>query len=149
MKNLGLVLLCLFAVNALGLEGWRKFIQDPDRVELATPPTASWAVKGDEIIVQVTNHMDEVLIYSGHDPAAPQLFFEEMRDGKWVDTSWEWCGTGMELQKLQPKGKNQFRLASNMYKSAYRVYAVFASPDWKRQSLVLIYSTEKMTNLRK
>lgn len=137
------VLMLGFTTCAHGLEGWRKFIKDSKRGELDAPPTASWTIKGDEIVVQVTNQMNTTLVYAGYDPAGPQLFFEELREGKWVDTSWNWCGTGMEIHKLPPKGTCEFRLEPINDKPAYRIYAAFGSPDWEKQSLVLIYSTEK------
>ena len=142
MKKHALILLCLFATTASGLEGWRKLIDEEKLPALPVPPTATWTVKGDEIVVQMLNQMNETLAYFGYDPAGPQLFFEELREGKWVDTSWHWCGTGMEAHVIPPNGKREFRFDRLKDKQTYRLYTIFTSRDGTRQSLVLIYSTE-------
>ena len=143
MKNFGLILLCTLSLSVHGLAEWRRIFEVEKLPELQNIPIVTWTLEGSEIVVKIANQLNEELLYGGYDSARPQLFFEELRDGHWVDTTWHFCGTGMETYKLAPKGEKYFRIAKSDIKPPMRVYTSFFTPDLMRRSLVLIYSSEK------
>lgn len=101
--------LCL--VNAEELAGWEKIIaHEEGQVELTVLPEVSVAIEKDKILVTIKNKAESDLVYSGYGEKSPQLFMKKLENGKWVSSSWHWCGTGMEQYTLAKGGTVVFEL---------------------------------------
>ena len=53
-----------------------------------------------ENIVTIINKTANAIHYSGYGDA-PQTFLRTKSDGKWVDGSWAWCGTGLSKRMVK------------------------------------------------
>ncbi|MES2594200.1 MAG: hypothetical protein V4662_02635 [Verrucomicrobiota bacterium] len=151
MKHLLIVCLGLLASLTEGEEpalqvvdgGWRGLLNE-ELPALEERPGVKWTVNGEEIVVKVTNPLNEPLTYAGLTAAAPQLYYEELQDGKWVDRNLDWaCGNGSGPHLLPAKGAVELRLAPRMKAKDLRIYATFYPTGWKKGSLVMLYTSEK------
>jgi hypothetical protein len=133
----------LLAPFAQAME-WRKILKD----DLSKPALAAIQVEtirndGEMIIVRVTNKTDEKIKYRGYSKDSAQLFYEELKDGKWIDTDWMWCGTGMDIHTLSPGKKAELKIQRWRSAGDFRAYTLFDSLDDKRCALVLLYEETK------
>ena len=76
--------------------GWRHLLAENKAPELPQAPVVMWEPSQDRIMVRVCNPTNQPLFYPGYSSANPQLFVEKRQWGRWVDVSWDWCGTGLE-----------------------------------------------------
>ena len=123
---------------------WRKNLED----DLHKPALGIIQVEfvrndGEMPIVRVTNKTNEKIKYQGYSKDSPQLFYEEFKDGKWTDTNWMWCGTGMETYTLSPGQNIELQIKRWRALGDFRTYTLFDSLDDKRCSLVLLYEEKK------
>ena len=123
---------------------WRKILED----DLRKPAVGTIQVEtirndAEMIIVRVTNKTDEKIKYRGYSKDSAQLFYEEIKNGKWIDTEWMWCGTGMDTYTLSPGKKADMQIPRWRSTGDFRVYTLFDSLDDKRCSLVLLYEEKK------
>ena len=147
MKAL-LIITTLFArvCCALGADflDWEGLIAHKDsEKELRATPTIS-VLK----TVQNTNSLTVVLLienrtgidikYYGYNEDHPQVFIKEKRDGKWVATAWDWCGTGMERYLLEDKKKLNFEI--RVPNGPIQIFTILRNAkDSKEFSLVKLY----------
>lgn len=137
-----LVIMLLLAPFAQATE-WRKGLKD----DLHKPALGIIQVEfvrndGEMPIVRVTNKTNEKIKYQGYSKDSPQLFYEEFKDGKWIDTNWMWCGTGMETHTLSPGQNIELQIKRWPSLGHVRAYTLFDSLDDKRCSLVLLYEAK-------
>ena len=136
----------LLAPLAQSME-WRKNLDEelrrPGLGEIQIEPVRD---DGEMIIVRVINRTNEKIKYRGYSKDSVQLFYEELKDGKWLDTNWMWCGTGMDTYTLAPGEKAEFQILRLRAKGNLRAYTLFDSLDDKRCSLVLLYEEKKTPN---
>lgn len=124
---------------------WRKILKD----DLSKPALGAIQVEtirndGETIIVRITNKTDEKIKYRGYSKDSAQLFYEELKDGKWIDTDWMWCGTGMDAYTLSSGEKAELQIRRFRPTGDFRAYTLFDSLDDKRCSLVLLYEEKKV-----
>lgn len=101
-------------VNAEDLAGWEQIVAHKEgQVELPALPEISVAIEKEKILVTIKNKTDKDLSYSGYGKSSPQLFMKKLENGKWVSSSWHWCGTGMESYTLAKGDTVVFELHSS------------------------------------
>jgi hypothetical protein len=119
--------------------GWRSIVKDSLQAPLVRVPHVS-ALRGDkETIVQLKNTNQTTLKYSGHGKETPTTYWEEFQQGRWVQTRWPWCGTGLEDYSLPPGGTVTFRISDEELGRGARIYTIIRSADGTRGSLILLY----------
>lgn len=141
MKSAICVFLILSVTIASALEGWRKVVP----VKSTTPLLGVIKVEpvsdnGTEAVVRVTNETGESLSYSGYNEKRPQMFFEELRESRWVDTQWDWCGSGTHSYTLEPKHSMLVHIAERPSQQV-RACTLFYSIDLKRSVLVQLFGS--------
>ena len=123
---------------------WRKNLEDYlHKPALGVIQVEAAQSDGEIPVVRVTNKTNEKIKYCGYSKDSPQLFYEEFKEGKWVDTIWMWCGTGMETYTLPPGQKTELQIKRWPSLGDFRAYTFFDSLDDKRCSLVLLYEEKK------
>lgn len=71
----------------------------------------------------------------------PQIFVKEKRDGKWVATSWDWCGTGLKSHIVKSSKTTTFEI--HITKSPIQIFTIFRNAkDPNEFSLVKLYESE-------
>lgn len=141
MKKL-LFIFLLLTITASTHAQWRKSLE----YDLKTPLDVLPEIKKNEEpqSITVTNVSKEILVYIGSQssPSSPQLYFEEQKDGAWVDIGWlHGCGTGMRGYSLLPGKSVDFRIPSTA-QTQQRIYTLFRTEDRTKKSLVLLLETK-------
>jgi hypothetical protein len=118
--------------------GWRSIIEDSLKVPLVGEPQVTVLREGRVTVVRLKNATKTALQYSGYGSENPTTYWEEFRKGKWIQTHWPWCGTGLNDYSLAPGATISFRFSDDELKAGSRVYTIVRSVDGKRGSLILL-----------
>lgn len=137
-----IALLLLFPTLVSAIPDWRVFLAQEKIPELPKPLTATWEVKGEEVFVTIENNTGVTLAYAGRGPDSPQLFEEIQKNGKWSPSSWDWCGTGMEIYLVPNGSKVVFKLTTPPQTPPTRLFTTFSTSEYKQRSIVMIFSGE-------
>lgn len=62
-------------------------------------------------IIELSNPTFQPIYYAGYEWDNPQQWHQRQIRKRWIDTGWDWCGTGMEIHKLEPQSSVQFELS--------------------------------------
>ena len=123
--------------------GWERMITHKNsEKELRTVPTiAVQSTNGVKVHLGVENSTGIDIEYYGYSKETPQIFIKERRDGKWVATSWDWCGTGMERHVVKDKRKTTLEI--HVTRSPVQVFTIFRNAkDPKEFSLIKLYEKD-------
>lgn len=119
--------------------GWRKLLRETAGPPLPQLPTVQLSKEADgHMVAKVTNRMDQPIYYYGQKATSPSTYVEEYKWGRWVDTSWDWCGTGKSKYAIPGHGSQQFNLDD--FDRRIRIYALFSTANEKASSLILLNS---------
>jgi len=93
------------------------------------------------IYLRIENRTGVDIEYYGYGKETPQKFFKDKRDGKWVATAWDWCGTGMERYVMKDQTTITFEIETSKY--PVQVFTIFRNAkDSKEFSLVKLYQKD-------
>jgi len=119
--------------------GWRKLLKEAAEPPLPQLPTVQLIQGTDgQRVAKVTNRMDQPIYYYGSKATSPSTYVEEYKWGRWVDTSFDWCGTGKSKYTIPSHGSQEFHLFD--FDRHTRIYALFSTSDEKAASLILLNS---------
>lgn len=119
--------LLLWPAAPLAAAGWEDHVPvgDPqrfaDRLEVGAARAA-----GDGLEVTLANRGAAPLWYRGYGSEHPQLFHQHWVDGAWVAAGWDWCGTGLRQQRLDPGATVTVRLPAPAAGRRVRIGTLFA-----------------------
>jgi len=125
------------------LPGWEGLIThtNSERELRATPTITAQRTNEARIYLRVENRTGIDIEYHGYSKDTPQIFIKEKRDGKWVATSWDWCGTGMQRHVLKNQKTTTFEI--HVTKSPIQFFTIFRNAkDPKEFSLVKLYERD-------
>ncbi len=66
-----------------------------------------------EVEFEVRNTGASMAYFWGYGPEAPQTWRERQVEGTWEEVAWDWCGAGLELQRLGPGKSFVFRASAD------------------------------------
>ena len=130
----------LCSVQGAESVGWERIItHKSSEKELRSAPTITVQRTNQAIVhLRVENRTGVDIEYHGYSKATPQIFMKERREGKWVATSWDWCGTGMESHVV--KNQKTTTLEIRVTRSPVQVFTIFRNAkDPKEFSLIKLY----------
>ena len=134
------LLTCLFCVRGEESTGWETLIthKSSEKELRALPVVAVHNTNDTCVYLRVENRTGINIRYYGYNKDTPQIFIKEKREGKWVATSWDWCGTGMESHVLKNKTTITFQI--QVTKNPLQVFTIFRNAkDSKEFSLIKLY----------
>jgi hypothetical protein len=134
-----------FICCAQGAEShsWDRLItRKHSEKELRTKPTITVQnTNRTTVMLLVENRTGVDIEYYGYSKATPQMFLKEKRDGKWVATSWDWCGTGMEKHVVKNGKSTHFEI--QLTSKPVQIFTIFSgAKDPKEFSLVKLYERD-------
>jgi len=136
-------LLCLHCTNAADSIGWETFTahKNGDKVLRKLPVVSVQSAKYGKVVIRVQNNTGMNLRYCGYGKNTPRMFIKEKRDGKWMPTVWDWCGTGLNEHVLSTQGTVNYEL--HVPSGAIQIFTVFQNAkDPKEFSLVKLYEKD-------
>jgi len=115
--------------------------KDSERELRSAPTITVQSTNRKEITLRVENRTGIDLVFRAYaygTKKTPQTFYKEKRDGKWVATSWEWCGTG--LQKHIVKNQTTITIEVHQTDTPVQIFTVFRNAhDPTEFSLIKLY----------
>jgi hypothetical protein len=145
------VILALFAIcfcvrGAVSSDWESEVVHKFSQKDLQTTPkiTVQKVVQDSNqgnVVLLVENRTGIDLAYNGYSEKGPQLFVKQKRYGKWVATSWDWCGTGMEKHVLRNQQTAAFHV--RVGQDPVQVFTIFRNAnDPDQYSLVKVYEND-------
>ena len=131
--------LCCQGAESVGWERWIGH-KGSEKELRATPTITVQKTIDAKVYLLVENRTGVDVEYYGRGNT-PKIFIKEKRDGKWVATSWDWCGTGIERRVV----KNQKSTTFEIYvtKRPIQVFTIFRNvKDPKEFSLTKLYERD-------
>ena len=88
---------------------------------------------------KISNFGKDVL-YTGYKPSTPIFDVEVKRNGKWVQVSHHWCGTGLEALSLKKKTALIYKYANyysqdEVWRLKLNLYEIETEPTWMTKVL--------------
>jgi len=133
----------LFCAQGAESLGWESLINhtNSEKELRATPTITVQRTIEAGVYLRVENRTGIDLEFHGYSKGTPQIFIKEKRDGKWVATSWDWCGTGMEKHVVKNQKTTTFEI--HVSKSSIQVFTIFRNAkDQKEFSLIKLYEKD-------
>ena len=93
---------------------------DKLQIRLETQPDGSQ-------VAIVTNVSQGLMFYDGYGSTTPRFYVEEMKNGQWVPTWWDDCGTGLGVQLLLPGAPQALRLPAPTPGRRTRFWVLFSN----------------------
>lgn len=117
---------------------WRELVKT-DVPALPSPPRVEVQKQASgKCVARVTNTMEQPIFYRAYSASSPATYIEERRWGRWEDTSYAWCGTGMKEYRLAPQQTQVFPLFDDSPRPRTRAYMIFYTAESRSSSLVLL-----------
>jgi len=104
----------------------------------AMPSVKVQKVVGSTALIRIENRTGLTLTYYGYGRECPQTFVKERRFGRWVDTSFAWCGTGLSAYRLRDSQSVVLRVHDP--ETPRQIFTIFRNAtDQDEYSLVKLY----------
>ncbi len=141
--------LLILLVGCMPVEphGWTSRLQRAAPRPLpALPRITSQEANGRDVTVTVENTTPIPLMYLSVCNTEVQRFSKVWDGSAWVESDWDWCGTGMRFHRIAPGSTARLMIQEMHEDKPERLYTVLSHADEpKMRSLVLLY--EEPTNL--
>jgi hypothetical protein len=141
MKKIAILILSLAAALPMKAQ-WRSMIGDISEKPLASAPIITTKKSDSYISVFIKNSSTSNLDYTGATADYTMLFLENLKEGKWIDDSWDWCGTGKKTFSIEPEKTAEFKIPIEQVTKGRRFYTIFSSKHENAASLVLLYESK-------
>jgi hypothetical protein len=97
-------------------------------------------VRGRDVVLTVENTTPIPLMYVSVCDTAVQRFSEVWDGSAWVESDWDWCGTGIRFHRIAPGSTARLMIQEMHEDKRERLYTVLSQADEpERRSLVLLY----------
>ena len=136
------IITCItFMILSLGygeeanLPGWTEGISESTDVTALKMEgfEITQVINGEVADVTIINNTGQDISFSGRGEM-PIFFDRNLRDGKWVDGAWDWCGTGREIKTVKNGEKIQVKVQK--YKMPLQRFTIIVRSDNKKRYLI-------------
>ena len=117
---------------------WREMFFDEDAPLTNIPEITVASTDGFATRVTVKNVGRTTLQYNSAGPEHVQLFQEIHVGGKWIQSNWDWCGTGKELFEIAPNNVAELVVDFWDDQRRERMLANFSEKDTDCSGLVVL-----------